>query len=76
MKLMPLRYAGNCASCGARVEQRVQAWYDPQAKAVTCTLCRPVDGQVAVDVMPPVIAALSTPMRSVRSDLQKGTELE
>lgn len=76
MKLMPLRYAGSCASCGARVEQRVQAWYDPEAKSVTCTLCRPVDGQVAVDVMPPVIAALSTPMRSARSDLQKGTELE
>jgi hypothetical protein len=76
MKLMPLRYAGNCASCGTRIEQRVQAWYDPQAKAVTCMSCRPVDGQLSVDVVPPVSAAPPAPKRSARTDLQKGIELE
>ena len=49
MKLMPLRYAGNCTTCGARVEQGVQAWFDPATK-VTCTKCRPVGAQLGMDV--------------------------
>lgn len=75
MKLMALRYAGNCASCGVRIEQRTEAWYDPSAKTVTCTTCRPVDGQLAVDVAVPPNET-PTPRRSARTDLEKGTELE
>ena len=82
MKLMLLRYAGNCTSCGVRIEQRVQGWYDANTKTVTCTSCRPVSAQLGVDVGPAVadVPALPvpplTPTRSDRSDLQKGTELE
>lgn len=82
MKLMALRYAGNCAVCGVRIEQRTQAWYDASAKAVTCTSCRPVDAQLSVDVAAPLEAARASvpskaaPARSARTDLEKGTELE
>lgn len=53
MKLMNLRYAGHCVSCGVRIEQRGQAWYDPRSKTVTCTTCRPVDVQLIADIPPP-----------------------
>lgn len=70
---MPLRYAGNCTTCGVRVEQGVEAWYDPATK-VTCTKCRPVGAQLGMDVA--AASEPSTPMRSARTDLEKGTELE
>ena len=80
MKLMPLRYAGNCTTCGARVEQGVQAWFDPVTK-VTCTRCQPVGAQLGMDVSAPTEAPATeapatVPTRSARTDLQKGTELE
>ena len=75
MKLMPLRYAGNCTTCGARVEQGVQAWFDPATK-VTCTKCRPVGAQLGMDVSAGVETPASAPVRSARTDLEKGTELE
>ena len=53
MKLMNLRYAGHCVSCGVRIEQQAQAWYDPRAKTVTCTTCRPVEHQLTADFPPP-----------------------
>ncbi len=79
MKLMPLRYAGNCVACGVRIEERVEAWFDPDAqkgKKVTCTTCRPTDVQLSVDVESPPDNASSAPTRSARTDLEKGTELE
>lgn len=76
MRLMALRYAGNCVSCGVRIEQRTEAWYDPAAKKVTCTTCRPVDAQLTVDVAAEPSGSPTTPMRSARTDLEKGTELE
>lgn len=75
MKLMPLRYAGNCATCGAHVEQGVRAWYDPVTK-VTCTNCRPVGAQLGMDVPTSTEAPTHRPVRSARTDLEKGTELE
>jgi hypothetical protein len=42
MKLIPLRYAGTCVVCGAKLEAKSLAWYDPVTK-VTCTECRPAD---------------------------------
>ncbi len=77
MKLMNLRYAGNCVACGVRIEQRTKAWYDSSAKTVTCTSCQPVDGQLPVDVPPPEMAtAPPILVRSARTDLAKGNELE
>jgi hypothetical protein len=76
MKLMALKYAGNCATCGVRVEQGVQAWFDPVTK-VTCAGCRPVDSQLSVDMLASQPEAVQrTPMRSARTDLEKGAELE
>lgn len=82
MKLMPLKYAGNCTTCGTRVEQGVQAWYDPGTK-VTCTSCRPVGAQLSVDTAPepapdsPAVQEPSRPsLRPLRTDQQKGAELE
>lgn len=77
MKLMPLRFAGTCISCGVRIEARTQAWYDPNAKTVTCTTCKPTGTQLNVDVAPPPPASSPpTPTRSSRTDLEKGSELE
>lgn len=84
MKLMPLRYAGNCVSCGVHIEQRTTAWYDPSIKKVTCTSCRPVDAQLSVDTAVATepdsnIEVESKPrssLRPARTDQQKGTELE
>ena len=76
MKLMDLRYAGNCSTCGARVEKGVQAWYDPETK-VTCTSCRPAGAQLGLDTeasSKPTAPAPST--WSARTDLEKGTQLE
>lgn len=77
---MPLRYAGNCTTCGVRVEQKTMAWYDPVTK-VTCTSCRPVEQQLGADLGgasadAPVLAPPAVPVRSARTDLEKGTELE
>lgn len=74
MKLMALRYAGNCTTCGARIEQGLQAWYDPATK-VTCTKCRPIGAQLGIDVAA-TPESPRPPVRSARSDLEKGTELE
>jgi hypothetical protein len=80
MRLMALRYAGNCQSCGVRIEQRSQAWYDPSNKTVTCTTCRPVDDLLIADadrpVGPPAATSPTVPMRAARTDLEKGGELE
>ena len=79
MRLMALRYAGNCVACGVRIEQRTEAWYDPSVKTVTCTTCRPVDAQLIVGVATeppapatPTSAPAPAPMRSARTDLEKG----
>jgi len=74
LKLMPLKFAGNCTTCGVRIEQRVQAWYDPVTK-VTCTSCRPVDQPLTADADGAVWSAPPR-VRSTRTDLQKGVELE
>ncbi len=90
MKLMPLRYAGNCAQCGVHVEQGTAAWFDPEApkgKKVTCTSCRPVGAQLTVDAASepavagpaptnPAAPSAATSKRSARTDLEKGSELE
>ena len=80
MKLMPLRYPGNCVSCGVRIEQRTTAWYDPSVKKVTCTSCKPVDAQLSVDTAAdaePAPAEQPRPsLRPLRTDQQKGAELE
>ncbi|TDT14616.1 restriction endonuclease [Ilumatobacter fluminis] len=80
MKLMPLRYPGNCVSCGVRIEQRTTAWYDPSIKKVTCTTCKPVDAQLSVDTAAdtePAPAEKPRPsLRPLRTDQQKGAELE
>lgn len=71
---MALRYAGNCTTCGIRVEQGVRAWYDPTTK-VTCTSCQPVDAQLDAEARTePAVPA--PPTRSARTDLEKGTDLE
>ena len=83
MRLMALRYAGNCVACGVRIEQRTEAWYDPSVKTVTCTTCRPVDAQLIVGVATeppapatPTSAPAPAPTRSARTDLEKGKQLE
>ena len=37
----PLRYGGNCESCGAQIEKRDLGWHDPVAKKVRCIHCGP-----------------------------------
>lgn len=69
---MTLRYAGNCAECGRRVEQQTEAWYEPTAKKVTCTSCRPIGSQLGIDVP----ETPESPTRVARSDLEKGKNLE
>jgi Restriction endonuclease len=83
VKLMKLRYAGNCGTCGTQVGQGVDAWFDPEAekgKKVTCTSCRPVDGeltgQLGIDTAAPAKEPPAAPKRSARTDLEKGTEPE
>lgn len=75
MKLMALRYAGNCAACGVRIEQRTEAWYDPANKKVMCTRCQPVGAQLGMDVSA-ARDSPTPPVRPARTDLEKGTELE
>ena len=79
MKLMGLRYAGNCVTCGVRIEQGMQAWFDgdaPKGKKVSCTSCRPPDAQLAVEPTTNAPEALPPPTVPARTDLEKGAELE
>lgn len=38
-KRMRLRYAGTCRSCGAALEARDTAVYEPDSKTVVCLVC-------------------------------------
>ena len=49
MKLMALRYAGICIQCGEHLAPRVEAWFDPRSKTVTCTTCKPTGTQLTAD---------------------------
>lgn len=76
---MPLRFAGSCAECGVRIDQKTKAWYDSEAsqgKKITCTTCRPVGAQLTVDSAAEPSPTPSVPKRPARTDLEKGTELE
>ncbi len=49
-KLMKLRYAGNCRSCGGELPARVVAVYERTTKTVRCVECPPnVSGVVSMD---------------------------
>ena len=77
MKLINLRYAGHCVSCGTRLEQHVRAWYDPTSKTVTCTSCRPIESQLPADLPPPGPEPVPyAPASSARTDQEKAAELE
>jgi hypothetical protein len=60
-RLMPLRYKGTCEACGAALEARTKAWYDPARRTVRCTACGPAGGGPAPTATSPVQQqALST----------------
>lgn len=42
-RLIALRRPDTCASCANPIAAKTKAWWDPAAKAVTCTTCRPSD---------------------------------
>lgn len=41
---MSLRYKGTCEACGAALEARAKAWYDPARRKVRCGTCGPAGG--------------------------------
>ncbi|MHB1499413.1 MAG: nuclease-related domain-containing protein [Acidimicrobiales bacterium] len=43
-RLMSLRYKGTCEACGAALEARTKAWYDPARRKARCSVCRPAGG--------------------------------
>jgi hypothetical protein len=38
----PLRYGGNCDSCGTKIEVRAVGWHDASIKKVRCAACGPL----------------------------------
>jgi hypothetical protein len=40
-RVITLRYAGVCASCGVSVDAGARAWWRPGQKLVTCITCQP-----------------------------------
>lgn len=38
-RLIRARYAGKCISCGGEIPAKTEAWWDADAKAMTCSLC-------------------------------------
>ena len=56
-KLIPLRWEGTCSECNRAIKPRQQAWWNAQAKTVTCIDCQPSDAappQVHGAVNPPL----------------------
>ena len=43
-RLISLRYKGTCEACGAALEARTKAWYDPARRKVRCSVCGPAAG--------------------------------
>ena len=38
-RLLPLRYAGSCASCGTGLSVGTSAWWDSKTKSIRCQKC-------------------------------------
>ncbi len=51
---MSLRYKGTCEACGAALEARTKAWYDPARRKVRCSVCGPAASDPAPTAAPPV----------------------
>lgn len=53
-RLLRLRYAGTCATCGCALPARTNAWWDSDLKAATCLACRSVSESEPADLPKPV----------------------
>lgn len=55
-----IRWPGTCATCGTEVPARSHAWWDHEAKALTCLTCRP--DPEAADGATPVTEPVAAPV--------------
>ena len=51
---MSLRYKGTCEACGAALEARTKAWYDPDRRRARCSVCGQAAGGPAPTGTSPV----------------------
>jgi hypothetical protein len=62
---MSLRYKGTCEACGAALDARAKAWYDPARRKVRCSVCGPAASgpapAAASKAQQPLSTALSPP---------------
>lgn len=53
VKRMALRYAGTCSVCAAALERGTKAWWDGEARTVTCVTCQSIEPALPPDPEPP-----------------------
>lgn len=59
-KVISLRFAGHCSSCGTPTPAKTRAWWDTSTKQITCLRCHP-EGQTRPAPTPAVPSTLPPP---------------
>jgi hypothetical protein len=54
-RVIPLRYAGTCASCASALARGTKAWWDGEKKQIVCVACRPVTSGGDAEASPPTV---------------------
>ena len=70
-RVIHLRYAGKCASCGRPLQVRDTAWWDAAAHSTTCLTCRPAADVDRGQPMPPAALAVGEPGGSAQRRYEK-----